>query len=145
MASVVWGFAYLLSWQGNLLAPDDRTGISFFVQALSKSCTMFTLYLLIIFLVKIPAMVVHLHRQPALQYEYFLLMVLPEFLVHLQLVSHLVTLPVVLLVLPGNQVLRADGSKSVILLTTMLQLKRKGRNFTVPPTCTAASTRASSA
>lgn len=51
-------------------------------------------------------------------------MILPQFLVHLKLVSHLVSLPVVFLMLPGDQVLRPDGGKPVIVFTTvLLQLK----------------------
>lgn len=51
-------------------------------------------------------------------------MILPQFLVHLKLVSHLVSFPVVFLMLPGDQVLRPDGGKPVIVFTTvLLQLK----------------------
>ena len=58
-------------------------------------------------------------------------MSLPELLVHFQLIPHLIALPVMLLVLSGDQVLRANGSKPVIVFTMLLQLKREGEKMLI--------------
>ena len=58
-------------------------------------------------------------------------MSLPELLVHFQLIPHLIALPVMLLVLSGDQVLRANGSKPVIVFTMLLQLKREGEKMSI--------------
>lgn len=58
-------------------------------------------------------------------------MSLPELLVHFQLIPHFIALPVMLLVLSGDQVLRANGSKPVIVFTMLLQLKGEGKKMSI--------------
>ena len=58
-------------------------------------------------------------------------MSLPELLVHFQLIPHLIALPVMLLVLSGDQILRANGSKPVIVFTMLLQLKGEGKKMSI--------------
>ena len=88
-------------------------------------------HLLVMLLVKHPSVFVHLGLQFILQDIELSLVIPPQLYVHLQLISHLVVPPVVLLVLPGDQVLGTDGRKSVVFLARLLHLRKANAALSV--------------